>query len=237
MRGLASVHRLSSTAAWLALLIAGLAGQALMAGGTSDSGEGGGHRPATQLVVAKRANFGAAAPSSDARKVADWAVASGDHGKMPFVIIDKVNATAFVFDSRGSLLGAAPVLLGIGRGDRSAADIGTRKLSAISPAERITPAGRFVASLGNDLGKKDILWVDYAAAISLHRVFVGNPAERRLQRLTTASTGDNRISYGCINVPVAFYEKVIRPTFKSTSGIVYILPEKKSLYEVLGIGG
>lgn len=155
---------------------------------------------------------------------------------MPFVIIDKRNAKIFVFDNLGALRGAAPVLLGLARGDVSPAGIGVRKLSAIGPAERITPAGRFVASLSIDLGKQDILWVDYAAAVSLHRVYVGNPAEHRLQRLATASTEDNRISYGCINVPASFYEKIIRPTFLPTSGIVYILPEQKPLDEVLGIG-
>ena len=213
---------------WLALLAVGFAGPA---------GAGGASRQAGQTAGARHADFGAEVHSGDARKVADWAVVSGDNGKMPFVIIDKVNAKVFVFDNQGILRGAAPVLLGMARGDDSPAGIGTRKLSAIAPAERITPAGRFVASLGNDLGKQDILWVDYAAAISLHRVFVGNPAEHRLQRLATPSIGDNRISYGCINVPASFYEKVIRPTFQPTSGVVYVLPEKKSIYEALGIRG
>jgi hypothetical protein len=63
----------------------------------------------------------------------------------------------------------------------------------------------------------------------------GKPSERRLQRLTTASTLDNRISYGCINVPVAFYEGVVRPIFKGTNGIVYVLPETKPLHEVFSI--
>jgi hypothetical protein len=40
-------------------------------------------------------------------------------------------------------------------------------------------------------------------------------------------TLDNRISYGCIKVPVEFYESVVRPLFDS-SGIVYILPETRS---------
>ena len=222
-------------AGWCALLATGLAGHAVAAGGVTPDGDSSGQRSTTQAYPAKRAEFGSVAHSANVSKVVNWAVASGDHGKMPFVIIDKVNARAFVFDNQGSLLGAAPVLLGVGRGDESAADIGTRRLSAIPVAERVTPAGRFVASLGHNLGQKDILWVDYAAAISFHRVIVGNPGERRLERLTTASTRDNRISYGCINVPVAFYEKIIRPTFKSTSGIVYVLPERKSLYEVLGI--
>ena len=35
--------------------------------------------------------------------------------------------------------------------------------------ERTTPAGRFVASLDRDVHGQEVLWVDYDAAISMHR--------------------------------------------------------------------
>jgi len=60
---------------------------------------------------------------------------------------------------------------------RSPPGIGTLRLADITPAMRITPAGRFEANLGRDLGPRDILWVDYDAAISLHRVVTTNPKE------------------------------------------------------------
>jgi hypothetical protein len=164
--------------------------------------------------------------------VADWVVHTGDHAGMPFLLVDKVQAKVFAFDGRGRPMGVAPVLLGLGLGDDSSPGIGDRRLSTITPAERVTPAGRFLASLGENLGGKDVLWVDYEAAISLHRVDTATPAERRLQRLATPSAGDNRISYGCINVPVAFYETVVRPLFRGTVGVVYILPEARGLEEV-----
>jgi hypothetical protein len=148
---------------------------------------------------------------------------------LPFVIVDKVDARVLVFDPKGGLKGASPALLGSARGDDSTPGIGERKLSAIQPQERTTPAGRFVASLGRNLGKDDILWVDYEAAISLHRVVRGGPNDRRLERLATASPLDNRISYGCINVPVIFYETVVRPAFTGTDGIVYVLPESRPI--------
>lgn len=175
----------------------------------------------------------AARPGSIAmRQVADWVIASGDNQGLPFVIVDKVAARTFVFYPDGRLRGATPTLLGAARGDESAPGIGERKLSAILPRERTTPAGRFVSSLGNDLGEKDVVWVDYAAAISLHRVVTNRPKERRLQRLATATVLDNRISYGCINVPARFYDAVVRPAFTGTDGIVYILPEVRPLREV-----
>lgn len=172
-------------------------------------------------------------PASDpARQVADWVVSAGDNTRLPFVIVDKVEARVFVFDASGQLRGATPALLGLGIGDESVPGIGERKLSTIRPEERTTPAGRFVAALGPELGHKDVVWVDYEAAVSLHPVVTGVAKERRLQRLATATPTDNRISYGCINVPAAFYADVVAPTFKNTEAIVYVLPEVRPLQAV-----
>jgi hypothetical protein len=174
------------------------------------------------------------AASADVRYVADWIVRTGDNDGMPYVIIDKLNATVFVMDSSGHPDGSAPALLGMVRGDGSVAGIGDRKLSAIRPDERITPAGRFVASLGEDLHGQDILWIDYANAIALHRVVKGTPAERRAQRLQSATSEDNRISFGCINVPAKFFDDVVQPAFAESSGVVYILPEMSSVEAMYG---
>ncbi len=189
----------------------------------------------TQPVVAfhpKRASFEREHKSRDAQHVADWVVDSGDNRGMPFVIVDKMDAKVFVFDADGRLLGAAPALLGVARGDDSIPGIGDRKLSDMRPEERTTPAGRFVASLGYNFNGKDILWVDYDGAVSLHRVITTNPTERRLQRLATPTPLDNRISYGCINVPAKFYDNVVSPAFTGTYGIVYVLPETRSISEI-----
>lgn len=184
---------------------------------------------------ALRADFGAERASRDARRLAHWVVTRRDAQGLPFLIIDKVDARVFAFDPHGRLRGAAPALLGLARGDRTAPDIGKRRLADIGPAERITPAGRFDAALGRNLSGKDILWVDYAAAISLHRVVSAHARERRLQRLATPSADDNRISYGCINVPVAYYEQTISPLFASTDGVVYVMPDSEPLEAVFRI--
>lgn len=174
-----------------------------------------------------RADFSAEPASDDARRLADWVVASGDSQGLPFLIVDKIDARVFAFEPQGSIRGAAPALLGLAKGDVSPPGIGTRKLSQIAPAERITPSGRFEAGLGRNLGGKEILWIDYDAAISLHPVVDGTPAERRAQRLASRTALDNRISYGCINVPARFYAEVVQPLFEPANGIVYILPELK----------
>lgn len=182
---------------------------------------------------AAHADFAGQSASVEARRIADQVVATGDSHGLPFIIVDKAQARVLAFDARGRLIGATAALLGLARGDRSAPDIGHLRLADITPAQRITPAGRFEAHLGANLAGHHILWVDYDAAISLHPVVSANAAERRLQRLATPSILDNRISYGCINVPARFYETVIQPLFTPANGIVYILPETRAFGDLL----
>jgi hypothetical protein len=178
------------------------------------------------------ASFAAERASGDVRYIANWAVDSGDNERLPFVIIDKKNTRVFVFDPHGKLLGAAPVLLGAARGDDSVAGIGTRPLAEVLPEEKTTPAGRFMGEPGLNASGEDIVWVDYDAAVSMHRVRTANAKERRLQRLASPGTQDNRISFGCINMPAAFYDNVLSPQFKARYGVVYVLPDVKRLGEV-----
>ena len=193
----------------------------------------------------KRAIFERERASRDVRRVADWVVYAGDNredldlpvdvGKLPFVILDKKDARVYVFDAAGRLRGAAPALLGLGRGDTALPGIGAQELSNIAPQHRVTPAGRFIAELGIDSHAEDVLWVDYEGALAMHRVITTNPKERRAHRLATPTTLDNRISWGCINIPAKFYEQVVQPSFAGTKGIVYVLPETKPLRAVFAI--
>lgn len=179
----------------------------------------------TMADGSKRVNFESESASRKARDMADWVVNSSDNRNMPFAIVDKVNAKAYIFDVDGRLRGAAPVLLGLAKGDHTAPGIGDMPMSRIPPEQRTTPAGRFKATMGHNTRGKKILWVDYEDAISMHPVITTRPEERRLQRLATPTPLDNRISYGCINVPAEFFENVVHKTFDGTTGIVYVLPE------------
>jgi hypothetical protein len=179
-----------------------------------------------------RANLREESAPVDVRRMADWVIASADNGSMPFVIVDKKDAEVFVFDRQGQILGSAPALLGLGVGDDSAPGVGAKPLSAIPPKDRTTPAGRFVANLGYNLGKQSTLWVSHKDNVALHRVIHGRPQDHRLQRLATPTPLDNRITFGCINVPVDFFEGTVLPAFKGTKGIVYILPEIKATRDV-----
>ena len=188
--------------------------------------------PAKTPVKLASAIFEREQASVDTRQLANWVVRSADNANLPFVIIDKKDAKVFAFSAAGQIIAAAPVLLGMAVGDEAVADIGTRPLSRIRPDERTTPAGRFVASLDRNLHGKEILWVDYDGALSLHPVVKGTVAERRAERLASPTSLDNRISFGCINVPPAFFENVIHRIFTKTSGIVYVLPEVRTLSQI-----
>lgn len=186
--------------------------------------------------IQSQANFGAEPVSAEARKVADWIAVSQDNAGAAFIIIDKKQSTAYVFTGNAHLRVASPVLLGAAIGDDAAPGIGSKPLEQVLPHERTTHAGRFVAELGHNARGEDVVWIDYDAALSMHRVLTNNPAERRLDRLTSPTIEDNRISNGCINVPVAFYENHLLPLFRNQQrAIVYVLPELKSTRQVFGL--
>lgn len=189
---------------------------------------------ATMATAGGFAHFGLEKPSRDVRHLADWVAGSRDTAGGAFVIVDKKNARVYVFDGEARLRGAAPVLLGSAIGDDSVPGIGSRAIADVLPRERTTPAGRFVAERGHNARGEDVVWVDYEGAVSIHRVLTTNAGERRLERLATEAADDNRVSYGCINVSVAFYEAFIRPIFVARKGLVYILPEVKSVQAVFG---
>jgi hypothetical protein len=159
------------------------------------------------------------------KDMADWVVSSRDNRNKPFAIVDKVNAKVHAFGADGKPYGDAPVLLGLAKGDHSVPGIGNKTYAQITPEERTTPAGRFEAIMGMNHKGKEILWLDYEQALSMHAVIKGIPRDRRAQRLASPSPLDNRISYGCINVPVTYFKDVIQGNFSGNGGIVYILPE------------
>lgn len=189
------------------------------------------------ITFSREADFGTAQPSTQARQMADAVLKSRDHAGSDFLIVDKKDAMLYVFGADGTLRGASAVLLGSAMGDDSVPDIGLRPIAQVRPEERTTPAGRFIAERGRNTLGEDVVWVDYDAAVSMHRVRATNPKERRLERLATPTADDNRISYGCINVPLAFYETMVAPMFAAQRAIVYVLPDVKALTDVFSFPG
>ena len=182
--------------------------------------------------IFRSADFAGRPASADARLIADWVADSGDSRGLPFIILDKRDARVFVFGAQGRLIDSSPVLLGATPGDDSVADIGTRPMASVREDEKTTPAGRFVAQAGKNASHEDVVWVDHRNAVSMHRVRLVDPKERRLERLASPDPADRRISYGCINVPVAFFDSVVWPLLRSTRAVVYVLPEVRDVHEV-----
>jgi hypothetical protein len=201
--------------------------------------------PAALLYVLLALGSPARAPTlpdaltPDARQALQTIVARHDHGGAPFIVIDKRAARLWAFDGRARPRGSTPVLLGLARGDDTAPGIADKPLKKIRPHERTTPAGRFVAERGRNLAGEDILWVDYDAAVSMHRMRQVARGERRAERMASPGTDDNRISYGCINLPPSFYDGTLMRLIGTRRPIVYVLPETRpveSLFRAASAG-
>jgi hypothetical protein len=167
----------------------------------------------------------ALAASADVRGLLQWVAASGDAAGRAFAVVDKKRGQLHVFRADGTLAGSAPALLGAARGDDSAPGVGRLEPEQIPPHQRTTPAGRFESRPGrNHLGER-IVWVDYDTAIAIHRLRPGASHAPRRARLASGGGDDNRVSYGCVVVPEAFYDAVVRPVLGQGPGVVYVLPD------------
>ena len=172
-------------------------------------------------------------PSEAATRLAKWVVASNDNHSLPWAVVDKTNASLFLFAPNGKALGAVPVLIGIAVGDDASPGVGSKKLADLGPAEKTTPAGRFLAKFGRPVEGHRVLWVDYATSVALHPIPTdASPKEHRRKRMLSPTPADNRISFGCINVPKAFYNSALAKLFRKKGGYVYVLPDTKPLEQV-----
>ena len=173
-------------------------------------------------------------PTGDIQVLANSVVKTHDSGRQPFAIIDKVQARLFVFQPDGRVQGSTPVLLGSAKGDDSVPGIGQRKIADIRLAERTTPAGRFVSQPGRNLQGEDLIWFKHSEGLAIHRLRPGGKLEQRAQRLASSTPQDNRISLGCVVVPVAFYHSVVAPVIGKSLSVVYVLPETLPVQALFG---
>jgi hypothetical protein len=174
-------------------------------------------------------SFAAVPGSSDTVRLLDWVKRTNDHRGRPFAVVDKRLARIYVFDASGVLAGQSPVLLGATRGDHTVPGVGLRAQSGeVREDERTTPAGRFDSIPGSNLSGEHVVWVDYASAFAIHRLRPGRAEGPRASRLATDITDDNRVSLGCVVVPVAFYERVVQRVLGQSRSVVYVLPETRA---------
>lgn len=168
------------------------------------------------------------------RHVVQWVINADDHQGKPFAIVDKQQARLYVFTAQGRFAGASDALLGATLGDHTVPGVGARaQFGEVRDDERTTPAGRFDAIPGTNLSGEHVVWADYASAFAIHRLRPGRAHAARKQRLDSATPGDNRVSLGCVIVPVAFYQQVVQRVLGVGRSVVYVLPESGSLGEML----
>lgn len=180
---------------------------------------------ATELPLkTTKTHFADQIAAADVLQVVDRALESDARGK-PFAVVDKRQARIYVFDAEGHLAGIAPSLLGLAKGDNSAPGVAQKVATGIPLNERTTPAGRFESEPGRNIKGEAIVWVDYDAAVAIHRLRPAPAAERRPQRLASANPDERRISLGCIVVAPEFYDSVIAQTLGRQRGVVYVLPD------------
>lgn len=180
------------------------------------------------------ASFNGVDAPADVVHVANWVSYTRNAKKKAFVLIDKKQARLYVFDAQGKLKSQTPILLGKAVGDHSVPGIGSKPFAQIKEDEKTTPAGRFLAQPGRNSKGEDIIWIDYNAAVSMHRLRKVKEEERRADRMASPEADDNRISYGCVNVPAPFYNSVLRPTVSKQGAFVYVLPETRTPQQQFG---
>ena len=161
-------------------------------------------------------------------------LASVDHRQRPFAVVDKHAATIAVYRADGALAGTSAALLGSTLGDHEVPGVGERAQSGrLRPGDRTTPAGRFNSEPGRNRDGDAIVWVDYASAFAIHRLRAGPSKVQRARRLGSASSADKRVSDGCVVVPEAFFDAVVKPTLGRGRGVVYVLPERVAWQDLL----
>ncbi|WP_457445791.1 L,D-transpeptidase [Roseateles sp. P5_E4] len=167
------------------------------------------------------------ATASAGAQVISRPVASDARDGRPFAIVDKRQATLSIYAADGSLVGRAPVLLGLTPGDQEPQSSRGKQPAALKVNERVTPAGRFEAQPGVNLNGERIVWFDYGANLAIHRLRPAPASQRRPERLASARLEDRRITLGCVVVEPAFFDEVVLPTLGAGKSLVYILPERE----------
>jgi hypothetical protein len=162
-------------------------------------------------------------------RAGDFAVQNGDS---EFLMVDKALGRIILFQN-GEPVYSGPALTGQSTADRLPPGMLAEKFAKLSDIDdKVTPAGRFTVSRGNDklygtlLDVNEIRGKDWGIAI--HQVYLGDPTERRAERLRSPDDNDKHITYGCINVEPQTIRVLLRELPKDHPTALYILPEDEA---------
>lgn len=144
------------------------------------------------------------------------------------IVADKQNGKLYVYDASVPKISVTSALFGKEHTD-------TYVLSDYDvegKAGAITPAGTFTSSklFSKRLNLPITAFVKGAQAfVAIHPVWLGKPAQRRIERLNSPESTDNRITNGCVNIAPEFYYQVVDKLRSNTR--VVILPESDSVID------
>ena len=169
----------------------------------------------TTLAIPTEAN--AATPTETA--VVQNIVGQNDNQGKQFIVADKQAGTLTMYTASGQQITSTPALFGKTAGD--------------SVSSKNTPSGRFETKQANVRtegygGSAQVLTQNGqnlqlgGSPYAIHRVYTKYASENRQGRLDTPTATDNRISLGCINVPVDFYDTYLN---SDQDTVVYVMPE------------
>ena len=169
----------------------------------------------TTLAIPTEAN--AATPTETA--VVQNIVGQNDNQGKQFIVADKQAGTLTMYTASGQQITSTPALFGKTEGD--------------SVSSKNTPSGRFETKQANVRtegygGSAQVLTQNGqnlqlgGSSYAIHRVYTKYASENRQGRLDTPTATDNRISRGCINVPVDFYDTYLN---SDQDTVVYVMPE------------
>lgn len=177
----------------------------------------------------KKADTAGRKLSPNAQRVANWIAGNAEANEIS-QIVDPAAGMMYVMKG-GKIVADAPALFG--KAGIGAIDARLASLSpdAMSDADKVTPAGRFSLKLEEDASYGTTLTFLSTAnggGWAIHRVYLGNAAERRAERLASKGGADNNISYGCVNVSSDFYDSTLKKFDYSGKAFAYLLPSDAS---------
>lgn len=183
----------------------------------------------TTLTIPTEAN--ATTPTETA--VVQNIISQNDNQGKQFIVADKQAGTLTLYTPQGQQITSTPALFGKETGDsisiNNATPSGRYDMNFIDGA-RID--GKGYGSSAQALSVNGRLQENNAGNVAIHRVL---PIENRQGRLNTPTATDNRISHGCINVPVDFYDTHLD---RKQDTVVYVMPEtdvgRTGVFNVVG---
>ena len=161
--------------------------------------------------------------SPEAQKVYEaMAPAAKESGK-GFIIGDKPNGKMHAFKADGSLIVSANTLTGKDTGD-------VLGKSSLEGGPKVTPAGKFTLQVSQTEGYGTtfdlVETFDGTGWISIHSAYLGNPKEKRAERLATGKPEESRITYGCWNLDNTVIKDKLAPNIADLNGgMMFVIPD------------